>query len=124
MSLSEYYAEQKKKAETGKAFFLGLLPLLKEKGVAKMSVPYNGSGDSGEIDYPVFYDGESNIVVIAEFESQTAVDAGYDVMEAAHGGWEINEGSFGEIVLYVESGKLMIENNVRYEESRYDEQEA
>jgi hypothetical protein len=125
--LQSYYTKREQEALSGKVYLLGLLPVLKEAGALKLTIPYDGSGDSGEVDSPVvtqtFLDDERTITVPG-LDNEAIIEAAYQVLERAQGGWEINEGSWGQIVLYVSSGKLMIEHNQRFEDSEYSESEA
>jgi len=125
--LDEFLQKQKEDAAQGKAYFVGLLPLLREKGISKLVMHYDGCGDSGDIEDVVafsFVSGTEASMEVPELDKKAIGDAAYNALEGQCGGWEINEGSFGDIVFNTVSEALTIEHNQRIESTEYHEFEA
>ena len=97
---------------------------LKAKGITRVRITFDGSGDSGGIDGVYCYnenDEEVRVGALREalFELGDAIierhplDIGFN-----------DEGCYGEIRLDVESGQIEIEVNTRYIECHTDYKEA
>lgn len=110
----------------------GLLPIFREAGLTNVQVHYDGSGDSGCVEYisgepePVwekfkttlapdgtqfkeFVVGGSTPTIENVFEALV-----WAVLEADYGGWEIDDGAFGYLRLDVATGHIELEHNTRY----------
>lgn len=127
--MSKWQQERTEAAAKGKAYLLGLVPALKAANVEKVIAHYDGEGDSGQFeDVRVVVTGSEDAVEVTKVpglaDDDKIRDAAYDILEEKHGGWEINEGSFGDVILYVETERLVIEHNYRVESSTYDETEV
>ncbi len=119
-----------------------ILPKLKGK-VDRIEMPFDGESDSGCIDSVTFIKGSQNVqldddltflkfkmkrnqgwsgkvIDLEESLEECLTEVGYSVLP---GGWEINEGSFGTIIISVETGKVKLEFNQRLESSEYSENE-
>lgn len=97
-----------------------LLEQLKAKGIAKVTITFNGSGDSGGVDGVYCYNEDDKEVRAGELE-KTLLELGDTIIERYH--YKIsfnNDGCFGEICLEVESGKINIEINTRYSNYIYE----
>jgi hypothetical protein len=129
-----------------------ILPYLKEQGITKVRVEFDGSGDSGQIEQIEFLDAngeephgdeiaDQEFVLLSEnrrwedgreikeiFPYERTVrdffeDAVYEALSERHCGWEINDGSFGEFQFDVNEGKLTGEVNTRtYETDSYEKE--
>jgi hypothetical protein len=85
----------------------------KEEGKLKISVDFNGGGDSGYIDeVGLINDGNDKYDLSAVWETKL-----YDILEKNHGGWEINEGSEGTFIIDNENQSIELDFRMNVEES-------
>ena len=85
----------------------------KEEGKLKISVDFNGGGDSGYIDeVGLINDGNDKYDLSAVWETKL-----YDILEKNHGGWEINEGSEGTFIIDNENQSIELDFRMNTEES-------
>jgi hypothetical protein len=107
-------AERLERSEQLARYAAGALRFL---GVRKVEVEFDGSGDDGEVQEPVYTPTPSHALP----EGLEAL-----VTQACHGllpgGWEINAGSFGTITINVAKGTCAVDQTWR-EEEEYDEDE-
>jgi hypothetical protein len=113
---------------------------LAEAGIHKLTVGFDGSGDSGQIDDieawstdQVWSTGDNRIPVPSsrklqlaspvpgnppvEMTLQDAIETlAYDCLEETHWGWENNDGAFGTFVFNVPDRTITLEHNERYTE--------
>jgi len=113
------YMEEKNKLEKeNKVVLKGICSELYAKGVTTISMTYDGSGDSGEIDSIAASDGDGKNVELAD---DTSVKL-KDLLEVfLPDGWEINEGSYGEMEITLPEGKLHIDHSERIVETNSSE---
>lgn len=139
----DYAAAQRRDAEAARAT---LMRALKAEGVTRVEVEFDGSGDSGSTEAPVFSPSVAKNFVKKEvpdtvFEStdwsdgtpkkvkrnktigDLIDDVCYGILGSEHGGWEINEGSFGRFMIWVEKGVVNLEYNQRIESYESYEEE-
>jgi hypothetical protein len=113
---------------------------LARAGITIVTVGFDGSGDSGQIESIEAHAGDT----AAEFPSDqielaapgsddgkversafTLRDAieklAYDFLEETHGGWENNEGAYGEFTFDVTNRTITLAYNERHMESDYSE---
>lgn len=100
-----------------------LLEQLKAKGIIAVTITFDGSGDSGDIDGIYCCDKDNKEVKAGELEEALfrlgrAVIDNYDNIDFN------DEGCFGEISLDVQSGKINIEINTRYVDYETEHKEA
>jgi hypothetical protein len=106
---------------------------LAEAGIHKVTVEYDGSGDSGQIedvaawnagDTRIQFPSEINIQLISEIPEhplpeqsfEAAVETlAWDYLEI-YSGWENNDGAFGTFVFDVPARTVTLEHNERYTE--------
>jgi|LakMenEpi03Aug12_release.lakeMendotaPanAssembly.Ray.scaffolds.fasta_scaffold372861_2 hypothetical protein len=145
----DYAAAQRREAEAARAT---LMRVLKAEGVTRVEVEFDGSGDSGSIEAPVFFkrrgkgyatgtEFAGKEVPGSEFEAsdwsggkckkvtrqktigELIEDVCYGILGSEHGGWEINEGSFGTFIFRVDDDKVLVTFNQRIESvESYDEE--
>jgi len=85
----------------------------KEEGKLKITVDFNGGGDSGYIDDVGYYnDGNDKHDLSAVWETKL-----YDILEKNHGGWEINEGSEGTFIINNENQTIELDFRMNVEET-------
>jgi hypothetical protein len=85
----------------------------KEEGKLKISVDFNGGGDSGYIDeVGLINDGNDKYDLSAVWETKL-----YNILEKNHGGWEINEGSEGTFIIDNENQIIELDFRMNVEES-------
>lgn len=105
-----------------------LCEALTNKKISVVKINFDGSGDSGQIEYMVFLDEkEKNVPVedvyfkYVDFEklpqpksvTDFLEDLVYDSLSEHYGGWEINDGSFGEIEFDATTGNMKIDFSER-----------
>jgi hypothetical protein len=107
---------------------------LAEAGIHKVTVEYDGGGDSGQIDdvaarnagdERIPFPSDVNIQLVSEnpdhplpeqsFEASVETLA-WDYLEQRHDGWENNDGAFGVFVFDVPGRLITLEHNERYTE--------
>lgn len=107
----------------------GILLKLKDYGVKYVYCYYSGSGDSGAIDEYCFFGGDADIdfdidnscFTIAEesehlsLDNESALwnlvnDKIYSVLNNVEDWWN-NDGGYGEVLLSVDTGEYIIDNN-------------
>jgi hypothetical protein len=110
-----------------------LLNALSQAGVTRVTVSFDGYGDSGQIENIDVRAGEDDVTMPAatieiaesvwgEAEPKrssvslaAAVESlAYDVLERTHCGWENNDGAYGDIVFDVAEGVITLDYNERY----------
>jgi hypothetical protein len=112
-----------------------LLTALANVGIARLTVTFDGYGDSGQIESIEAVDVQGAAVPLPDVPIVTlsaAVwgadeperhDLGqreavewfvYDMLGSLHGGWEINEGSYGQVVFDVAAGSIALDMNTRF----------
>jgi hypothetical protein len=93
---------------------------LKDRGVAKITVTYEGSGDSGSIDNVLYYDKEddehySSQLDITESQHNDIQNLAYPMLDGIED-WYNNEGGYGSISIDLDEFTYSIENNIRVTE--------
>lgn len=117
-----------------------VLPILREHGVRRVHVSFDGAGDSGSIDYVDYEDGEIDAeAVMVEHQrvsrrfggegwivetervrcsvDEAIKDLTYDYLDETQVDWYNNDGGFGSLVIDVANGTVSLEVNVRFTES-------
>lgn len=107
---------------------------LAEAGVHKVSVEFDGSGDSGQIGDILAWNAAGDTIPLpsgrqpqlaaplpgnppVEIIFHDAIETlAYDYLEETHPGWEINDGAFGTFVFDVSARTITLEHNERYTE--------
>ena len=107
---------------------------LAEAGIQKVSVEFDGAGDSGQIEDILAWNAAGDTIALpsgrkleipsplpdtppAEMTFQEAIETvAYDYLEDTHPGWEINDGAFGTFVFEVPGRTITLEHNERYTE--------
>lgn len=149
--MARFYADLREDAELNKSTTEMLRPqllaALRSAGITLVTVEYNGSGDSGQLEPPQYFrDGEEleNVTIPGEFASRSfncwvggkrqveekkvpfaeAIEEFfYYHLELKHGGWEINEGSEGQFDWNVTDDKIAWEHRTRIESFETDNYE-
>ena len=115
-----------------------LFTALTAAGVTHVTVAFDGSGDSGQIENVDAFHGEVMVdlpdseVTIASaswgdpgiaVQTMTLFDAierlAYDLLASTHGGWEINDGAYGEFCFDARAGTIQLDYNERFTSSEY-----
>lgn len=120
----EKYMKQRENAENNAADSLReLATRLKPFGVKTLTANYNGYGDSGDFESIDVTPENLNLPDILG-AINTTEDSLKDLLwPLLPGGWEINEGSYGEIVLDIDTGKIRRTHNERIQEINTTEDE-
>jgi hypothetical protein len=114
-----------------------LLNALAAANIARVTVSFDGYGDSGQIESvdvvdiagaPCVLPGIDVTLHQAVWDQEEPREQAsplpdaierlvYDLLGATHGGWEINDGAFGSVVIDVPSGTIELECNLRFSAS-------
>lgn len=96
---------------------------LRDSGVAMVTIAYDGSGDSGDVQSTTFSDAKGEQMKDPGSFEERCNDSALEALEHKRGGWESNEGSYGELIFDIKAGKVRFEHNERIESSEYSEAE-
>jgi hypothetical protein len=102
-------------------------------GITRLTIEFDGEGDSGQLSSITAYTGETPAILPAtqitlqrsQFNadglithSETLEEAVqtlcYDYLEQEYGGWENNDGAYGEFIFDVAARQIELEMNVRF----------
>jgi hypothetical protein len=95
-----------------------ILPTLAQHRVASIEAAYSGYGDSGAIDGTQFRDPAGQRVDRATIPSPILEQLENAIYEFLPSGFEINDGGQGTLTLDVQTGKVTIQHQENYTESR------
>ena len=105
---------------------------LADLGIHRVTIDYDGSGDSGQIDSIEAWDAANEKIPLPslrkielasenpdspvdEIGLEAAVEQlAWDYLYDNHGGWENNDGAFGTFVFDVPARTITLEHNERY----------
>jgi hypothetical protein len=142
-SLAEFSARQAEREAQAQVEIEHLkeavIPCLRQAGIAKVEVRFDGSGDSGALEEIVCLDNADGTLVCPEAvldpipsdrpdETERAdpvllpaalESLAYLALERHHPGWENNDGACGELVINVAEASFVLVCQVRY--TAYDE---
>lgn len=108
------------------------LPLLREHGIVRVEVHYDGGGDEGTVGEVNAYTAEGDVElpgIVCDHHSleyngqvtnrtialEDALSAFAEhAVCARHGGWEDGEGAYGTIAIDVASGAVTLTHNMRF----------
>jgi hypothetical protein len=111
----EYQRRQREREQNAKRVVDYVVPVLRFLGVERVTVDFDGAGDSGEVRPAVFAPAPGGAV--PEGLGELILEACYGLLP---GGWEINAGSFGTLTIDAAAGTHDLEQTFR-EEEEYDE---
>jgi hypothetical protein len=123
-SLQEYYA---KRLEHVRQHLPEAAGQLKDAGVARIEVYYDGCGDSGQIESIHYFDTENKQIDLpgrVTLTHEALMDLFYDLIEVRHDGWENNDGAFGEFTWDLTADTLLHTHSERYTECETTEHEG
>jgi len=120
-----------------------LFDALTTAGVLVVTVDFDGSGDSGQLEAPAAFDAENNeieipaieiVVKVVDFDTGTASEQtttvkefietlAYELLEQLHGNWEDGEGAQGEFRFSTAEQTITLDYNERYVEYHHHEYE-
>lgn len=134
--MDRYRAFQARAAELHADNKAMVLTVLRDAGISKVTVSFNGYGDSGQIDDIAVKAGEADAELpsksveiarasmeseVPEKLSEPLADAVetlcYALLEEKYDGWENNEGAFGEFIFDVAADRIVLDFNYRIETS-------
>lgn len=113
---------------------LAVIPALRQAGIAKVEIRFDGSGDSGAVEEIVCLDAADSALVCPETvldpipsDSRDPADRtdpvllpaaleslAYLALERHHPGWENNDGAGGQLEIDVGEASFVLECNVRF----------
>ncbi len=123
-SLQDYYA---KRLENVRQQLPEAARQLKDAGVVRVEVYYDGCGDSGQIESIHYFDTEYKQIDPTRRVTLThdaLMDLFYDLIEVRHDGWENNDGAFGEFTWDLTAATLLHTHSERYTECETTEHEG
>jgi hypothetical protein len=133
--LAREAAHQARAAKLRKGNKQALLAALAAVGVSRLTVTFDGYGDSGQIESVEAVDAAGATLPLPDEPSiplraavwdkaepknhplplREAVEwFAYDLLSSLHGGWEINEGSYGDILFNVGAATITLDMNTRF----------
>lgn len=97
-----------------------LLPTLSDRGVDRVEITYDGSGDSGNVQDVLYYDLDEEFSgegakLLEEF-TPIFIRLGEQLLEQWHPGYGNEEGGYGTITVRIPTAEVLIEHNDRYVE--------
>lgn len=123
-------------AEEMAALKTRLFDTLASHGIVRVTVNFDGCGDSGQIEDIIAFDEHGQVELkghalpapdsdpdgIPEAEAAEPIEdaiesLAYDLLESEHGGWENNDGAYGEFTFDVATRKITLEHNERFTSS-------
>lgn len=94
--------------------------LLKDRGIVKLEIRYEGSGDSGSIEDCHYYDAEDDEsyyyraqIGITEEQHDEIINLVYPMLDDIEN-WYNNDGGYGTVTINLNDFTYSIENNVRF----------
>ena len=131
--LADYAAHDQRAAALWPANKTAVLDALAAAGITTVTVTFDGSGDSGQIEDVIAQKGEaivdlpagqvclSSAVWNSDAVSTAPTDIGaaveqlcYDLLRQSHPGWENNDGASGDFVFDVAVGTITLDYAERY----------
>ncbi len=114
-----------------------ILDALQAAGVARVTIEFEGSGDSGQMEQATAYDADEETVAFpeacieiarvdfdegkdtrAEVNLRDAMETiAYELLERTHGGWENDDGGFGTFTFDVAERSVTLDYDERYTET-------
>jgi len=113
-SLEQYYRE---KLANVRQQLPEVARQLKDAGVVRVQILYDGCGDSGQIESIAFLDDEGKRLDLAtkvSFTEAELMELFYDLTQARHPGWENNDGACGEFEWDLAADTLEHTHNDRF----------
>ena len=123
-------------AEEMAALKTRLFDTLASHGIVRVTVNFDGCGDSGQIEDIIAFDEHGQVELkglvlpvsdsgpdgIPDTEAPEPIEdaiesLAYDLLESEHGGWENNDGAYGEFTFEVATRKITLEHNERFTSS-------
>lgn len=134
--MARWAAHAQRAAELHPVNKASLFAALVAAGITRVTVRFDGSGDSGQIEDIEVLAGEEAIALptttveiamldyhqeVPEILSQPLRDAietlSYAFLQETHAGWENNEGGYGDFLFDVAAGTITLDYNERIETS-------
>jgi len=93
---------------------------LKDRGITKITVTYEGSGDSGSIEDCLYYDAEDDEyyraqIGITDEQHDSIINLVYPMLDDIED-WYNNDGGYGTVTIHLNDFTYSIENNIRVTE--------
>jgi hypothetical protein len=117
--LEQYEQQRAGERRQATTAIAAILPRLHELGVTSVIIPFDGYGDSGAVEQPTAYAGETEFQLPEDLTAALIAAAECLLPE----GWENNGGAFGELELNVGERKLTRDHNWRVEDVECESEE-
>lgn len=127
--IDEHLSRVKIAGERCKADFL---PILREHGIIRVEIDYDGGGDEGSVGAVTAYAGEEEVALPETLCDHHSVHYGGDIQSRAvqledamssfadnavctyHSGWENGEGAYGTVTIDVPTGTVRLSHHSRF----------
>jgi hypothetical protein len=105
-------------------------------GIARLTIEFDGEGDSGQLNGVAAYSGETpatlpptpitlhrtlfntqGLITHSETLENAIETLCYDYLEQEYAGWENNDGAYGEFIFDVAARQIDLEMNVRFSDT-------
>lgn len=117
--LAHYHRSEQARLEQAKAKLRAeILPALAQHRVANIEAAYSGYGDSGAIDGTQFHDPSGQRVDRATIPTLVVEQLENCIYEFLPSGFEINDGGQGTLTLDIQDGRITLQHQENYTESR------
>ena len=117
--LAHFHQNEQARLETAKnRLRTEILPAFRQHRVANIEAAYSGYGDSGAIDGIQFRDAAGQRVDRASLPKDVIEQLENCVYEFLPSGFEINDGGQGTLTINTQTGKVTIQHQENYTESR------
>jgi hypothetical protein len=94
-----------------------ILPRLREAGIARVEIRFDGCGDSGSVEECACLDAAGAAIPCSEelpSLGQALEELTYLALERHHPGWEINDGACGELAIDVAEATFVLDCSLRF----------
>lgn len=132
--ISKWAAERKAEMDRVNGTRGAIFEALEKAGIASLYVPFDGYGDSGQINFDEsevtganglkVLDLNLRMIHVGEKNLEDLIgDFCYAHMEENHGGWEDNDGAYGDFTFDVSARTITYDHNTRFTDSVNDTHE-
>jgi len=103
--------------DTTKNTLKELIIQLKRLGVSMAEADFNGSGDEGSFDKPIFLDAGKKELVVDDAAKESTEQAFSSVLDDYGYDWYNNDGGYGSVTLNVTKGTIDVDMNINEQSS-------
>lgn len=117
----------KESSDPSRIRFDAAMITLADYDVDHVYIGFEGSGDSGDVERPIFYDKDDNVLEMDGLNNKFAIEE--TILEVVRGklldqagNWWDNDGGYGHVTIDVKTGEYEVEAHIRVvntEDSEY-----